>query len=461
VISVWHIVAPFWPPDVSVAYVLALRGPVLESLEMAAGAMSIAFALSLPIALATATGVPGAALLQRVLATLRSVPDLTLAIFCVVVFGIGPAAGLIAVAVFYTGAVAKMFGDLFRTAPAGPVEALRATGAGRVPVALFGLLPLKASDLLTYGSYEFESAVRASVIVGAVGGGGLGSELVGSLAALDYHRTTTLILVLVLVVTGIDRATVLLRRRPALLWALPPFGLAALWHEAPRFFALTHAARTFAAMFPPELTSRGWAQLPQLVFETLGMAIGGTVLAFVAAVPLGFAAARTIAPPLVAVPVRRGLETLRAIPEVVWGLLLIVAVGVGPLAGTLALGLHSLGCLGRLFAESFENVPRAPLHALAATGAPPLLVAAFGTLPLAGGPMAAHVLFRLEWNLRMATVAGLIGAGGVGQALFEAQQLMFYRRMMAYLIVTIAMVATADVLNERTRRRFGWSYLPR
>jgi len=106
-------------------------------------------------------------------------------------------------------------------------------------------------------------------------------------------------------------------------------------------------------------------------------------------------------------------------------------------------------------------VPPAPLQALASTGAPAALVALFGTLPLARGPLAAHALFRVEWNLRMATVAGLIGAGGVGQALFEAQQLMFYRRMMAYLIVTIVMVAAADMLNERTRRRFGWSYLPR
>jgi phosphonate transport system permease protein len=461
VTTLWRTVTAFWPPDVSLGYLLALREPVLESLEMTAGAMFLAFAISLPLGLAVGVGVCSAALAQRALATLRSIPDLTLAIFCVVVFGIGPGAGLIALAVFYTAAVAKVFGDLLRTAPAGPVNALLATGSGRVSVALFGLIPLKGADLLTYGSYEFESAVRASVIIGAVGGGGLGSELVGSLSALDYHRTTTLIIVLVLVVTAIDRATVVLRRRPALLWALLPIGFAALWHQAPRFLALTHAAHTFAAMFPPQLTARDWAKLPRLIAETVGMAAGGTAVAFVLGVPFGLASARTIASPFIAVPIRRGLEALRAIPEVVWGLLLIVLVGVGPMAGTLALGLHSLGCFGRLFAECFENVPRAPLHSLAATGARPLPIALFGTLPLAAGPLAAHTLFRFEWNLRMATVAGLIGAGGVGQALFEAQQLMFYRPMMAYLILTVVMVAIADILNERTRRRLGWAYLPR
>jgi phosphonate ABC transporter permease subunit PhnE len=454
----WQTARAFWPPDVSLAYLLALREPVLESLEMSAAAMLVAFAVSLPLGLAVATGVRGAALAQRGLATLRSIPDLTMAIFCVVLFGIGPAAGVVALAIFYTAAVAKMFGDLLRTAPPGPVDALRATGAGRVPLALFGLIPITGADLLTYGSYEFESAVRASVIVGSVGGGGLGTELVGSLSALDYHRTTTLIIVLVLVVAAIDRAAVVLRRHPILLWLLLPLGFVALAHQAPRFLALTHAVHTFAAMFPPQLSARGWAQLPRLVAETIAMAVGGTAFAFVFAVPLGFASARNIASPWLAVPVRRGLEVLRAIPEVVWGLLLIVAVGVGPVAGTLALGLHSLGSLGRLFAESFENVPRAPLRALAATGAAPVTLAMFGTLPLAGGTLAAHTLFRFEWNLRMATVAGLIGAGGVGQALFESQQLMFYRTMMAYVIVTVIMVATADLLNERTRRRFGWSY---
>jgi phosphonate transport system permease protein len=127
----------------------------------------------------------------------------------------------------------------------------------------------------------------------------------------------------------------------------------------------------------------------------------------------------------------------------------------------LALGIHSVGCLGRLYAESFENVPRAPVIALAATGAPSLAIASFATLPLAMAPLAVHSLFRLEWNLRMAAVVGLIGAGGIGQALYEAQQMMFYRPMMAYLLITVVLVASADALSGWTRRHFGWTDLPR
>ena len=458
--SIGQTTAMFWPPVVSAQYLMALVQPVAESLAMAAGAMLIAFAVGLPLGLAVGTGVPGAHAVQRALAALRSIPDLTLAILCVVIVGLGPAAGLIAMAIYYTGAVTKMFGDVLRTAPPRPIEALQATGASRISLAFYALLPLKAADLVTCGSYEFECAVRTSVIVGAVGGGGLGSELVGSLAALDYHRTTTLILVLVSVVSAIDLATVALRRKPAMLWLLLPLGVMALWFTAPPVFAVGHAAHTFARMVPPELSTGAIARVPRLVLETCGMALGGTLIATLGAIPLGLASARTVSPAWLAIPVRRGLELLRAMPEVVWGLLLIVAVGVGPIAGTLALGFHSLGCLGRLFAECFENIPAAPVLALESTGASTIAVAAFGTVPLAAGPIAAHALFRLEWNLRMATVAGLIGAGGIGQALYEAQQLMFYRPMMAYLLITVVIVVIAEVLNDRTRRHFRLSYVP-
>lgn len=457
----WRTLAAFFPPDLSPHYLLALGKPVLESLGMTAGGMTIAFAISLPVGLAIGTEAPGARVLERFFAGFRAIPDLTLAILCVVLFGIGSGAGLLSLALFYAGAVSKMFGDLLRTAPAAPVQALRATGASRIQLAFFGLLPLKSSDLLTYGSYEFESAIRASVIIGAVGGGGLGSELVGTLAALDYQRATTLILILILIVAAVDRGTVVLRRRPGLLWLLLPLGVAGLWEYGPQLVALTHAARTFAEMFPPILSAREWGRVPALLGETLWIAIAGTTLAIILALPLGLASARSIAPPLIAAPVRRLLEALRAVPEVVWGLVLISFAGVGPTAGALALGIHSLGCLGRLYAESFENVPRAPVIALAATGAPTLAIAGFATLPLALGPIAVHSLFRLEWNLRMAAVVGLIGAGGIGQALYDAQQMMFYRPMMAYLLITVCLVGGADILSERTRRRFGWTDLPR
>jgi phosphonate transport system permease protein len=210
-------------------------------------------------------------------------------------------------------------------------------------------------------------------------------------------------------------------------------------------------------MFPPELTTQEWAELPQRLWETAWMALAGTGGAIVVAGLVAPAIARTLAPPWLAWLVRRLMELLRTIPEVVWGLLLIAVSGVGPTAGALALGIHSTGSLARLFADALDNAPRQPQVAIAATGASPLVVGAYATAPLALGPLAAHALFRLEWNLRMATVLGLIGAGGVGQALYNAQQLFFYRQMVAYILITWVLVAAVDAAASALRRRYGLS----
>lgn len=449
----------FFPPDLSLHYLVALIEPVLESIGMTAGAMLIAYLLSLPIGLYLGSKASGTGIVHAALSGARAIPDLTLAIFCVIFVGIGPAAGMIAMAIFYTAAVAKIFGDLFRTADNRPLEALRATGASPAQVAVFGLLPLKLRDLLTYGSYEFESAIRASVIVGAVGGGGLGAELVGTLNAFDFHRTTTLMLVLVIMVAAIDQITVRLRHNPVWLLFLVPAGAYALWFFAPEQASFVHAGKTIAAMFPPELGSSDWARVPRLLAETGAMAVFGTVFGIALALPLGLLSARNVAPSFLALPARRFLEALRAVPEVVWGLVLVAVAGIGPVAGIMALGLHSAGCLGRLFAESFENVRPAPVLAIASTGASGLAIASYATIPLAVAPLGVHALFRFEWNLRQATVVGMIGAGGIGQALFEAQQLFFYRQMIAYLLITWVIVLAVDRASGWTRKRVGWMQL--
>src|ERR1041385_306603 len=415
--DVLHFLTQFFPPDLSWHYLKALGTPVGESLGMAAAAMTLAFLMSLPISLWTGLRLPGFRIILILLTAVRAIPDLTLAILCVITFGIGVGAGTLALSIYYAAAISKMMGNLFTTAPPRPIEALTATGASRLQIALYGLLPSTCSDLLSYGSYECESAIRTSVIVGAVGGGGLGSELVGSLAALASHRVATQVLALVLVIAIFDRLTVWLRRCPRATWGLVPIGIIAVAKFGPRFLVSINSLRTLASMFPPELSAAEWRGLPTLVCQTFLMALAGTALAVAIGLCLGAASSRTLSPPWLALPTRRLLETLRAIPEVVWGLLLIAYAGVGPAAGAAALGLHSAGCLGKLFAETFENVRTAPVAAIKATGAGPSAVFAYAMAPLAFGAIVAHSLFRFDWNLRMATVVGLIGAGGIGQAL--------------------------------------------
>jgi len=168
---IFHLIALFFPPYWSLHYFNALLVPIGQTIEMAAGGIFFAVIVGMFTGIWVGSGLPGGRWIYRLLSAFRSIPDLTLAIFCVVVVGIGPAAGMLALAIFYSAAIGKIFADLFLSADRNPVNALRATGATRLSVALFGLLPLRMQDILSYGFYEFESAVRASVIVGAVGGG--------------------------------------------------------------------------------------------------------------------------------------------------------------------------------------------------------------------------------------------------------------------------------------------------
>ena len=450
--SVISLLRQFFPPDLSFSYLKAESMPLFETLEIAAGAIFLALIVGLLFSLIIGARLPGSRALYALLASFRSIPDLTLAILCVVLVGLGPAAGILALTLFYSAAMGKIFADLFASADPAPIEALHATGATRIMVAFYGLLPLRLKDLLTYGGYEFESAIRASVIVGAVGAGGIGTELVGSLNMTDYHRVTTLIIMLVALIASIDLLVLYVRKRPAFLLVLAAFGAVAAWHRWPHLMAVTHALQAFKTMVPPQLPAEALRELPNLIGETLLIAFGGTLLGVICALPLAVAAARNISPVFISFPVRRVLEALRAVPEIVWGLILVGIAGLGPRIGILALGLHSAGSLGKLYAESLENVATEPVMAMASTGGSTLSIAGFAVLPLAFAPMTVHTLFRFEWNMRAATIVGMIGAGAIGGALFNAQQLFFYRQMMAYVLITWAMIMITDAANVRLRK---------
>src|SRR6516225_4534330 len=140
---------------------------------------------------------------------------------------------MLALAIFYAAMIGKVFADLFLAADWRPIESLRSVGATRLMVTFYGLLPITMTNLVSMGCYSFECAVRAAVIVGAVGGGGIGAELVGTINAFDYGRAATLIILLVVLVSVLDGLSWLLRRHPRATLLLIPFGLAALWTYRP------------------------------------------------------------------------------------------------------------------------------------------------------------------------------------------------------------------------------------
>ena len=185
---------------------------------------------------------------------------------------------------------------------------------------------------------------------------------------------------------------------------------------------------------------------------TLQIATLGSLLAAVLALPLALLAARNLhAPWPLAVAARRLLDALRAVHTLVFGLVLVGIVGLGPTAGILAIALHSAGTLGKLFAESIETLDRAAVQAVRATGATPLQVFFQAVWPAVLPQAVSHHLYVWEFNIRDSTILGLIGAGGLGLLISEAVSLFQWSRLATLLIVVVALVVAFDALSRRIR----------
>ncbi len=206
-------------------------------------------------------------------------------------------------------------------------------------------------------------------------------------------------------------------------------------------------------MYPPNFASVQKWIMP--VVDTLAMSIAGTALAVILSVPLAFLAAENTAPNAT---VYRGarvvLNTLRAIPELIMGIVFVAAVGFGALPGVLALGLHSVGMVGKFFAESIEHAHPAPVEAARAAGGTPIQVVTHGVLPQVLPQFMDVAMYRWEYNFRASTVMGMVGAGGIGLELMGSLRIMQYNEVLAILLVILGMVTLVDALSGLLRRKF-------
>jgi phosphonate transport system permease protein len=187
--------------------------------------------------------------------------------------------------------------------------------------------------------------------------------------------------------------------------------------------------------------------------ETVQMALAGTFLALLVAFPLGFLAARNTTPhPLVYHGVRAALNLFRTIPDLALGLLFVAAVGLGAFAGTLALAVHTSTVLAKLLSESVENIDEGIVEAIRATGAGYSQILSFAVLPQILPDLISFSLYRLETNIRAASVLGLIGAGGIGYLMSTSFRMFQYQEAAAIVLVLIALVMLVDYLSSRLRR---------
>ncbi|MFZ1026090.1 MAG: phosphonate ABC transporter, permease protein PhnE [Limnoraphis robusta] len=201
--------------------------------------------------------------------------------------------------------------------------------------------------------------------------------------------------------------------------------------------------------FPPDFSD--WRLYLEDTIITISMGIWGTLMAAIAAIPLSLLGSENIFPVWIVQPIRRILDAMRAINEIVFALIFVVAVGLGPFAGVLALFVSTTGTLGKLFSEVVESIDPGPVEGIRATGAEKIQEILFGILPQVMPLWTSYILYRFESNVRAASVLGIVGAGGIGVSLYQSFQAFQYQKVCAILIILIVATSTIDFISAKLR----------
>ncbi|WP_164234342.1 PhnE/PtxC family ABC transporter permease [Microbacterium hydrocarbonoxydans] len=474
----------------------------------------LAAVLSIPIAyLAASNTTPGngwraAARFLGVLA--RALPDVVLAMAFVLMFSLGTLPGILAIGIHSIGMISKMFADAIEQIDEGPRLAIRAAGGTRLQEFTAGVLPQVLPSWVATVLHRNDINLRGSVVLGYVGVAGLGLEMSYAFKSLNYGKGLGIALVIFVlcvvmeIVSSLVRGAMLGRQRHTRSWIdriihprLPAAAAAAekpAWAASPssalhRPWTVQRVRHTIAgvaavlvviggivvsdinwtdlvtfwgripevaAMFwPPSFGSYDAGTMLAAMRDTVAIALAATVLTLLPSLLLGSLAASNVAPSGGARGAARFLLVgIRGIPELILAIVLVVITGLGPQAGVIALAIGGIGLLGKLIADSFEEVDRGPERALRAVGATRLQTYAAATVPQGMQALIGHSFYMLDTNIRAATILGIVGGGGVGYYLLNASQGSRYETVTAIVLMILATVLVVEGLAMWMRKVF-------
>ncbi len=255
---------------------------------------------------------------------------------------------------------------------------------------------------------------------------------------------------------AVPRHSLARRSRGWTLWLLVGGLLAWSWGPAEMFRAASlltdwrNMAEFGRAFLRPNFHE--WDSYLADMIVTVQIAVWGTALAAVFGAPFAILASSNICPQWIVQPVRRLMDSCRAINEIVFALLFVVAVGLGPFAGVMALFVHNTGVFSKLYSEAVEAIDPRPVEGIRATGAWRIPEIIFGVIPQVIPLWSSFILYRLETNVRSATTLGIVGAGGIGQTLYESIRAFQYAETAAQMLIVVATVMVMDLVSARLRK---------
>ena len=447
--------------------------------------------------------------LRWLLTLFRSVHEIIWALIFVAIIGLDPLSAILAIAIPFAAIIAKVFSEIIDESDHQPLNALLNSGVPPSRAFIYAMLPLTFTDMLSYSFYRFECAIRAAAVLGIVGVGGLGYQIFLSLQTLKFPQIWTLLFALLLLNGLADLWSSVLRRRlgvesrcdgrcldleavqttrtsadpiyqdrvvrlsiifavllvPLSFWYISP-DLGKLFSERTFHNALTLAQ----SAYPPNFAIFSLGEWLNLSRATMAMSFLGVAIAGLLGLLLAFPAANIFLIPndthgadrkgrisrflaaALLVFTRGLLLVLRSVPAPIWALLLLFILFPGILPGAIALGIYTLGVLGRLLAEVVENLDQRPLDALKAQGASRAGVFMYGALPAMFPRFISYFLYRWEEIIRATVVVGLVGAGGLGRSLTEQLSGFNYPAVLATLLVFILITFIVDLVSQSARK---------
>ncbi len=455
-------------PDLSVLN-KALSAAIVTVVYAAAG-MSLAIIIGFLLSILGSDVLISNAYIKRIirniLGAMRAIHELVWALFFVAFIGLSPFAAIFALAIPYGGMLGKVFIDIFDSVSSSKLESMKQLGASKLQIFVYCYIPETYYDLVSYVLYRLECAIRSSTVLSFVGIGGLGQRIKLTLGDLKYDEMFTYVYMLIFLVLILDIWGNVYRKNknkdsisPYVFISLMMFSwlyvftvdeasISSIFNQKNLDYTLKFLSR----MIGIDSSSKAFFNINEiktvflLTLETIQMSIIAITISTIMMIVTVIGATRQYSKKILYGLLRISYLISRAIPELIWALIIVFIVKPGIMSGALALALHNYGILSKLCTEVIEELDENPLNSLRQTGASKSQIMIYGVIPMAYKRFISYIIYRWEIVLRTTIVVGFVGAGGLGFYFKTGMSLFHYTKVTLVLVCYIILVKIADYI---------------
>jgi phosphonate transport system permease protein len=468
-----------------------VAGTMIETIAMGLMATLFSTVLAIPVSFFAARNIMSRLsggtgiyyVVRGILNVVRAIDTIVWGLIVIVWVGLGSFAGVIALTIHSVAALGKLFSEEIEHIDPGPVEALTATGANLIQTIRYAVLPQILPSFLAYSLLRWDINLRSATVIGFVAGGGIVFFVVETTRQGGYQQYASALWVVAIVIILVDYISsrwreAILRDQPQreenhtrsslntlrvafyvilgliafiYCWNITEISLRSLLHPGKNFGQLI---LDFVSI---DLTPNVLQVVIQQMLVTIFQAMLATTLGALLALPFSFLAAknltgRSLLSAWLYYLARGILNILRSIEALLYVVIFVFWVGIGPFAGMLALAVTSFALIGKLFSEAIENIDDGPIEAVTATGANRLQMISYAVLPQIVPPFISYLIYQWDINVRMATIIGFAGGGGIGLTLTTFFGSLQYHKAGTVVAIIVIVVALMDFASAKLRQ---------